>query len=285
MSIKKKLMHIMEPVAWKFITSYLRLLVKVSPYFGNRFFGERLKKMADLDPEGKTQGYTLNLNSNLAEAAEGVVLPVDMMKALVRESEHIAVMKKCLCRSAFSCKNYPHDHACIFTNKGALSIIKSGAGRRITVEEALAHIDKGAELGLIGQALWVEIERAILGLKREVGVAHWIEICFCCPCCCGTFKLNKATTDMTVKTRFRSIGWKAAVDDQACNQCLRCVQKCPINAISQTDGRITINNEACLGCGLCAANCPQDAIQLKLEGPVHEDIRDYFIEGGLKVDF
>lgn len=285
MSIKKKLLHTLFPVAWKFLTSYLKVLVKVTPHFSNRFIGEKLKKMADLDTEGKTQGYTLNLNKNVTEKTQGVILPIDMMKQLVKQSEHLAIMNKCLCRSAYTCKNYPQDHACIFTNKGALGIIKSGAGRKVTVEEALAHIDRGAELGLIGQALWIEIERVILGLRRDIGVAHWLEICFCCPCCCGTFRINNASNLKDVKSRFRSIGWKAAVNHKTCNQCLICINKCPVIAISIEGDRIVINREQCLGCGFCAANCPQNAMKLKLEGKLHKDIKDYFTQGGLKVDF
>jgi Pyruvate/2-oxoacid:ferredoxin oxidoreductase delta subunit len=157
-------------------------------------------------------------------------------------------------------------------------------GREATVEEAIAHIDRGAELGLIGQALWVEVERVIMGLKREKDVAHWLEICFCCPCCCGTFKLMRASNLNDIKDRFNSIGWKAEVKEEICNQCELCIKNCPVQAISLKEGRILISEKNCLGCGFCAANCSRHAIKLQLKTPLLETVQDYFTRGGLNVD-
>jgi len=206
-----------------------------------------------------------------------------MMKQAARQSDYRAVMKRCLCRSTFDCKTYPHDHACLFLGEGARAIVKARMGREVTIEEAVAHIDRGAELGLVGQALWIEVERVLFGLKRDKNVAHWLEMCFCCPCCCGTFKLNKATTSMDVKGRFRSIGWKAVVDDEACIQCSECLKRCPIGIISFEEDRIVIDPQACLGCGICAAQCPEGSIKLQLQTPLLENVQDYFTANGLKV--
>lgn len=203
---------------------------------------------------------------------------------VIKKADYIAIMNKCLCRSAYACQNFPHDHACIFIGKGAKGIVKTGNGRKVEIKEALAHIDKGAELGLIGQALWIEVERLILGLKRKDGVAHWLEICFCCPCCCGTFKLNNATNLVDIKGRFRSIGWKAELKTEDCNQCRVCIGKCPVKAISLEGDGIIINTEQCLGCGLCAAGCKQNALELTLRQPLLDRVEDYFIQGGLKIE-
>lgn len=51
-------------------------------------------------------------------------------------------------------------------------MVRQRMGCEVCVEEALAHIDKGVELGLIGQALWIEVERFLLSIKREKDVAH-----------------------------------------------------------------------------------------------------------------
>ncbi len=284
MKIERKIKKAMSKTAWDAVFSMLRMLINVSPYFHVPVIGSRLKKVYDLEPEAHTQGYTLNLNKDLTDKSQNVVLPIDMMKQAVRQSDYRAIMKKCLCRSAFDCKTYPHDHACLFLGEGARKIVKAGMGREATIEEALAHVDKGAELGLVGQALWIEVERVLFGIKRDKNVAHWLEMCFCCPCCCGTFKLNKATTSMDVKGRFHSIGWKAIVDDEVCIQCEKCVKKCPIEVISVVDGRIVINQQACLGCGICAAHCPKEAIKLKLQTPLLENVQDYFTSNGLKVE-
>ena len=260
-----------------------RLFNRLSRYFGAPLIGPLLKRMADLEPEAKTQGYTLNLNADLTDLAQGVVLPIDMMKRAVRESEYRAIVTECLCRTSYDCKTYPHDHGCLFIGGGARAVVKQRMGREASVEEALAHIDKGAELGLIGQALWIEVERFLLGIKREKDVAHWLEMCFCCPCCCGTFKLSRATAQPDIRNRFQSVGWKAVVDDALCVHCGLCVKHCPITVLRMDDDALSIDEQACLGCGFCAKACPKEAIALQLRTPLLESIEDYFARGGLKV--
>lgn len=262
----------------------LRTFNKVSHYFHYPVIGPVLKRLVDLEPEAHTQGYTLTLNADLTDSTQGVVLPIDMMKQAVRQSEYRAIMKKCLCRSAYSCKNFPQDHGCIFIGDGARGLVEGGSAREATVDEALAHIDRAAELGLIGQALWIEVERFLLGVKREKDVAHWLEMCFCCPCCCGTFKLTRATNSKDIKGRFRSIGWKAVINDELCTQCQECTEQCPINAIYLENDSIVINQQECLGCGFCAAHCPEEAIKLQLQAPLLGTVKDYFTNSGLNVD-
>ena len=284
MSVKRKINKLIKKSTWNAILSMLRKLIQWSPYFRYPVIGPRLRKVVNLELEAKTQGYTLNINADVTDLAQGVVLPIDMMKQAVRKAGYRAIMNKCLCRSAYDCKNFPHNHACIFIGDGARGIVKNGVGREATVEEALAHIDRGAELGLIGQALWVEVERVMMGLAREKGVAHWLEICFCCPCCCGTFKLMRASNLKDIKDRFHSIGWKAVLNDEICNQCQLCIKRCPVGAISLKENRVCIDAQECLGCGFCAAQCPQSAIKLHLQAPLLEKIEEYFIRGGLTVD-
>lgn len=283
-NIKRSIKKRIKKNEWNLIVSIFRLFNRTSPYFGYPVIGPLLKRLADLEPEANTQGYTLNLSANLADKAQGVVLPIDMMKQAVRQSEYRAIMNKCLCRSTYACKKYPHDHACLFIGGGARAVVKERMGREASVEEALAHIDKGAELGLIGQALWIEVERLLLGIKREKDVAHWLEMCFCCPCCCGTFKLSRATNQKDIKGRFRSIGWKADVDDELCVKCGICIKQCPIEVISLEYGYLEINQQACLGCGFCAMHCPREAIDLQLQEPLLGTVQEYFIKSGVKVD-
>ncbi|HPI93815.1 MAG TPA: 4Fe-4S binding protein [Deltaproteobacteria bacterium] len=284
MQIKRKLNRMMKKTTWKTTLSLFRMFTKSAAYFNYPVIGPVVRRLVNLEPEAHTQAYTLNINADVSDMAKGVVLPIDMMKKLAKEASYRAIMNKCLCRSAFECKNFPHDHACIFIGEGARGIVKNGIGREATVKQALAHIDKGAELGLIGQALWVEVERVMMGIKREKDVAHWLEICFCCPCCCGTFKLMKSSDLQDIRNRFQSIGWKARVDDGSCIQCQLCIDRCPVEAISLNAGHIMIDEQKCLGCGFCAAGCPQEAIKLHFKGQLLDSIQDYFSRGGLKVE-
>ncbi len=284
MNAKRKLNRLIKKTSWNAIFSLYRLFTKSAAYFHYPVIGPMVRRLVNLEPEALTQAYTFNINADVTDMAQGVVLPIDMMKKLVKESSFRAITNKCLCRSVFECKNFPHDHSCLFIGEGARGIVKNGIGREATIEQALTHIDKGAELGLIGQALWVEVERIMMGIKREKDVAHWIEICFCCPCCCATFKLIKASNLRDVKDRFQSIGWKASANDDSCTECLQCIEQCPVEAISFQENHIVINQQKCLGCGFCAARCPQEAIKLKLHGKLLGNVQDYFTRGGLKVE-
>lgn len=40
-----------------------------------------------------------------------------------------------------------------------------------------------------------------------------------------------------------------------CNQCGRCQEVCPVEAISEKDGAYTIDSEICTNCGICMKEC------------------------------
>jgi len=44
-----------------------------------------------------------------------------------------------------------------------------------------------------------------------------------------------------------------------CNNCGLCVEKCPVSALSMTDGRILYNPALCILCDTCIHVCPNDA--------------------------
>ena len=49
----------------------------------------------------------------------------------------------------------------------------------------------------------------------------------------------------------------------ACIACGTCAGECPVEAISEGDGKFVIDDEKCIGCGNCAEVCPGDAPQEK----------------------
>lgn len=211
-------------------------------------------------------------------------MPIDLMKRAVREAAYITIMNACICRDGQNCTTYPKDLGCIFIGKGSRVLEERKIGRRATVEEAIAHIDRGAELGLIGNSLWIEVEQYVWGIKDE-DMHRFLEFCFCCPCCCTALKIAKNST-IDVRQRFRSVGWKAIVVDSAintCKSCTICTNACPMEAISNQDGITQVSEEMCLGCGICAAKCPNKSIQLKLKDPIKPDIKDYFSELDLEL--
>ena len=44
-----------------------------------------------------------------------------------------------------------------------------------------------------------------------------------------------------------------------CIACGACAADCPVEAISEGDGKFEIDVDTCIGCGACADNCPVGA--------------------------
>lgn len=44
-----------------------------------------------------------------------------------------------------------------------------------------------------------------------------------------------------------------------CISCGVCASNCPVNAISEGDGKFEIDADTCIECGACAENCPVGA--------------------------
>lgn len=45
-----------------------------------------------------------------------------------------------------------------------------------------------------------------------------------------------------------------------CISCGACAAQCPVEAISEGDGKYEIDPDKCISCGSCAAQCPVSAI-------------------------
>ena len=52
----------------------------------------------------------------------------------------------------------------------------------------------------------------------------------------------------------------AHVISDECISCGACEPECPVDAISQGDGKFEIDAALCTDCGACVAVCPVDAI-------------------------
>ena len=53
----------------------------------------------------------------------------------------------------------------------------------------------------------------------------------------------------------------AYIIDDACISCGACAAECPVEAISEGDGKYVIDADACIECGACADACPVEAPQ------------------------
>ena len=51
----------------------------------------------------------------------------------------------------------------------------------------------------------------------------------------------------------------AYIIDENCISCGACAAECPVEAISEGDGKYVIDADACIECGACADACPVEA--------------------------
>jgi ferredoxin len=274
------------PKTWKLTAAAFRTLPTLAKLSKYPILGPLFKWALMFGPYEKryTQGVTLPLkvtipiHIDLSQKAEKVAVPIDMMKDAVRKASYRLALSRCLCRDAHNCQHYSHEIACVFLGDAARITEKHGLGRVVSAEEACALIDRGAAAGLIGQALWIEVEQFVWGFENEK-MENFLEFCFCCPCCCSALNVMKNST-RDVKRRFRSVGWQAHVNEH-CRLCGACVNVCPQNAITLGEERAAISQE-CLGCGICVKTCGSSAIEVDLVRAPKPEIKDYFT--GLKID-
>ena len=64
------------------------------------------------------------------------------------------------------------------------------------------------------------------------------------------------------------------IEIELCDGCQRCLRKCPYEAISLLDGRITIN-ERCTACGACIDVCRTGAICTDIKPRIIPDFSDH----------
>lgn len=273
-TLKKKFSVTMK--RWDIYVSLFHFTIFLASFAKIPVFGYFVRRIGLLDHPEKnfTQGRVINLNKELNEkAAEmNTVLPIQLVKKAIQETEHLYIIHKCLCRDGNKCKDYPIDFGCLFMGEASKVTVERGIAKKVTADEAMAHVDRGAELGLVCQCLFLEVEKYFWGLEEEK-IGQWLEICFCCPCCCLALNSYKKLPNIFEK-RIHSIGFKASILDN-CTQCGECVEHCPMHAIDISNGAIKIS-DSCLGCGICVTHCRQKAIEILLTTPIKENLTDYF---------
>jgi formate hydrogenlyase subunit 6/NADH:ubiquinone oxidoreductase subunit I len=203
------------------------------------------------------------------DVPDDVVLPSRVVDHFIEQAGTHWLMDNCLCRQAEGCEDYPIDLGCLFLGEAAQEI-NPRLGRRVTKEEALAHVQRCQEAGLVHLIGRNKLDTMWLGVGPGEKL---LTICHCCPCCCLYGVLpNLAEHLQTKVTRMPGVRVKVSERCVGCGSCAQDV--CFVDAIKLVDGRAVID-AGCVGCGRCVEHCPTGAIVLEVEDDrfVQETVR------------
>jgi len=190
---------------------------------------------------------------------ESIVLPSQVVEHFITRASHHWIMNACICRDASACRDYPTDLGCLFLGEAVLQI-NPALGRLVSQEEALAHVRRCREAGLVHLIGRNKLDTVWLGAGPG---DRLMTICNCCPCCCLWRMLPRLDPAISVKVT-RMPGVNVTVTDR-CAGCGTCTAGiCFVDAIRLVDGCATID-AACRGCGRCVEVCPNEAIELTID--------------------
>ncbi len=186
-----------------------------------------------------------------------VVLPSQLVDYFIENSKYHWIMNFCICRLSEKCKHYPIELGCLFLGEAVLGI-NPQMGRRVTKEEALAHVKRCREAGLIHMVGRDRIDTSWLNIGPDKKL---LTICNCCDCCC----LWRLLPDLAPKlgnTVKRMTGVRVKVSED-CIGCGTCEDICFVKAIHMVNNKAVIG-QSCRGCGRCVEICPQKAIEITI---------------------
>ncbi len=193
------------------------------------------------------------------DAGDGVLHVLDHERAseVIQSAEHMGV-GVCYCRHKAehvgrACK--APMNICMTFGGTANSLIRHGYARRVDAAEGMdllaeAHANRLVQFGE--------------NVQRDVAF-----ICNCCGCCCEA---------MIAARRFgrlhpvHTTNFLPHVDGAACNGCAKCVDVCPVEAMTVVSAndphkprkrRAEVDADLCLGCGVCTGVCPTDGLWLE----------------------
>ncbi len=206
---------------------------------------------------------TIPVEHELKDVGEKI-LPLEDIKKIVERNDDIAIAL-CYCRHEKDllnepCKRNGPRKNCFLFGKSAKFAIDHNFAEPVSKGDALKIIRESEKYGLVHKVFHVGSE-----IDREENA-----ICNCCDCCCGMFQLYHRG----VIPFYTTTSYIAKVSEQDCVNCGTCVEKCPIEALSQGDATAELNKERCIGCGVCTEVCPEDPKGIKLE---RTGIRQVFV--------
>ena len=226
-----------------------------------------INKMLFEDDEIVVIPNTININKKI-ESSGSEFLPTAIIKEVIRRTDDIVIMNSCLCRSSNGCKDYPQDIGCIFLGPTSKKIPEH-IGKKATVEEALAQVDKADAAGLSHIIGRNKIDTVWMNVHPGEGL---LTICHCCPCCCLWKVYPNLDKDISGKLE-KLDGISVKINEESCRLCKKCLNEvCMFQAIGLKDNKITIDYDNCKGCGLCVNTCKFDAITIDYDDKTIDNV-------------
>ncbi len=136
--------------------------------------------------------------------------------------------------------------------------------KALTKEEAIALVRHGYKK----QNLVLSLESCVSPYQNN--------ICMCCPDCCIEFNLRYKFGLNVCK----SGPYFPEFYTETCTLCGQCADRCPVNAISLSHDKPSIDPGICLGCGQCAYACETNSLVMKVDS---QRIPEYKEPGPLKI--
>ncbi|WP_216664420.1 4Fe-4S dicluster domain-containing protein [Oceanispirochaeta sp. M1] len=207
---------------------------------------------------GETQlGRTFVHEPALSDDDALIILDYERASEVIQSASHMGV-GICYCRHKMHHMNKaceaPLD-ICMTFNSSAESLIKHGFARSVDKVEGMDLLQRAYEENLVqfGE-----------NVRERVNF-----ICNCCGCCCEALIAQRKFSALNP---IHTTNYLPVVDSGACIGCMKCVDVCPVEAmtlISTNDSKnpqkrtARLNENICLGCGLCVRVCRHEAIKLK----------------------
>ncbi|MFC1874103.1 ATP-binding protein [Chloroflexota bacterium] len=186
----------------------------------------------------------------------GDVVPEDDIEQVLKLYDRIAV-GHCPCKRLVRDRACQSDtEVCLIFERIADHNIKRGAGRVISMEEALAIHDKSTAAGMVCMPQSNEAKPTLAAM-----------ICHCHWCCCDAIA-SIITMNYPFENEIAPSCYQSVVDPDKCTGCQICVTRCQFEAIQmkkylgsgrQEKLKAWVDPDKCMGCGLCVITCPSEA--------------------------
>jgi ferredoxin len=179
------------------------------------------------------------------------VMPYERAREFLVNSPAEIVLYECGCRrAAGKARECQPSQVCMVIGKPFTDFIVDkhpDETRRVTRDEALQLLRDEEDRGHIHTA-WF----------KDAMMDRFYSICNCCKCHCQGIRMMKEYGANMIAPS----GYSAEVDGELCDQCGKCADACPFDAV-MTEGRTMVYDaEKCMGCGVCVTLCPTGARKL-----------------------